>query len=691
MSQNKGNNAPKAANNVAKSANNVAKSANNVAKASNNAPKAANNVAKAANNLAKAANNVAKAVNNGPKAVNNGPKAVNNAPKAANNVAKASNNVAKASNAPKQKFTQQEIKEQAAKLFERVQENKKLIIFCVISLSLLMLAYFYSKNYRVSTSLYNMRSFRNFLYINSKLNTKDNLELKLGDFHIASAFRPYLAINQLLEYCSLDVMKHILSCGVRSVYIDVFNSSLGSNAEPVISSGFKTGQWKLSLNTLKFDDVCHLISSVVFSAGYVNNPEDPFILCLNLNTNGNIKCLNKMKKTIFKRFKRRLLDNSYTYSSKNMAQVPIKELFGKLIIFCSDGYQNSDLEELVNYSWDKPELKKISYHALDPKISKTSAIKMNAFDVLEYNKNNMTIVTPSEQSYYTYNYHSPYFLDAGCQLVMMNYQKVDKQFEKYLTFFKNDSFVRKAANMRGSTYSEKIKMNIKKTVLEDEQEQNPDMSEKCPERPTEDYLAGDDGLYYKSNNSNDLGLCFVTNGNCNCDNSISKLSRPPEKCNNTLWNQSPFSNNTQNTPTSINNLKLCCSTRRINNPLARETNIAPPEETQDLRDNPGLKYFLSKTNTGNSNENNCTEETFRLEDGAPNFSVSTPTITNSNTTNVTIFKCPVTTMEYLEDKQICLLDRNGNSSKKCPDGWKYNGKLDSETYNQDINICCRNN
>ena len=233
--------------------------------------------------------------------------------------------------------------------------------------------------------------------------------------------------------------------------------------------------------------MCHLISSVVFSAGYVNNPEDPFILCLNLNTNGNIKCLNQIKKTIFKRFKRRLLDNSYTYSSKNMAQVPIKELFGKLILFCSDGYQNSDLEELVNYSWDKPELKKISYHALDPKITETSAIKMNSFDVLEYNKTNITIVTPNEKTFFTYNYHSPYFIDSGCQLIMMNYQKSDKHISKYLTFFKNDSFVRKAANMRGSTYSEKIKMNIKKAVLEEEQEQNPDMSEKCPERPSEDY------------------------------------------------------------------------------------------------------------------------------------------------------------------------------------------------------------
>ena len=72
----------------------------------------------------------------------------------------------------------------------------------------------------------------------------------------------------------------------------------------------------------------------------------------------------------------------------------------------------------------------------------------------------MTIVTPHEQAYFTSNYHAPYFWDTGCQLIMMNYQKLDKHLDKYITFFKNESIIRKPSTMRGSTYSEKIKMNI---------------------------------------------------------------------------------------------------------------------------------------------------------------------------------------------------------------------------------------
>ena len=44
--------------------------------------------------------------------------------------------------------------------------------------------------------------------------------------------------------------------------------------------------------------------------------------------------------------------------------------------------------------------------------------------------------------------------------------------------------------------------------------------------------------------------------------------------------------------------------------------------------------------------------------------------------------------DYLKGN-ICLLDKNNNPLKKCPDGWDYNGRLDYDKYQQNINICCR--
>ena len=149
--------------------------------------------------------------------------------------------------------------------------------------------------------------------IDSKVNTRAHRDKKLCDFFIAGAYRPYMVINQRYDYCSLKMLKEILLMGVRSVYIDVFNSSLNENAFPIVTTGIKKGEWKLGLNSFNFEDVCVVIASTVFSNGYVNNFRDPFILCLNLNTNGNVKCLNRIKKTLYKIFRSNLLSNDYMY------------------------------------------------------------------------------------------------------------------------------------------------------------------------------------------------------------------------------------------------------------------------------------------------------------------------------------------------------------------------------------------
>ena len=73
----------------------------------------------------------------------------------------------------------------------------------------------------------------------------------------------------------------------------------------------------------------------------------------------------------------------------------------KIIIISSDGYQSSELEELINHSWNKKHVKKISYHALDPNITDTKVIKLDSSTLKNYNKHNLTIVVPEEESLFT--------------------------------------------------------------------------------------------------------------------------------------------------------------------------------------------------------------------------------------------------------------------------------------------------
>tara|TARA_B110000285_G_C14976777_1_gene539370 strand:- start:49 stop:981 length:933 start_codon:yes stop_codon:yes gene_type:complete len=300
-----------------------------------------------------------------------------------------------------------------------------------------------SFSYREGKALYELGVSKNYMFIDSKLHTLENRDKKLGDFYISSAYRPYLVKHQILGYSSLQIFRNILMGGVRCVYLDVFNSTLNENAYPIVTAGLKEGEWKLGLNSLNFEDVCQTIAITVFSSGYVNNYRDPFILCLNLNTNGNVKCLNKIKNIIYRSFKSNLLNNNYTFSSINMAEVPIKDLLEKVIIFTSGGYENSQLEELVNYSWDKQELNKISYGALDPLVPDSETIKYSSDSLRAFNKNNMTMVVPKEFSLATSNYNPQYAWDSGCQLVFINYNKADANYDSYLTKFRNDSFLPK--------------------------------------------------------------------------------------------------------------------------------------------------------------------------------------------------------------------------------------------------------
>ena len=57
------------------------------------------------------------------------------------------------------------------------------------------------------------------------------------------------------------------------------------------------------------------------------------------------------------------------------------------------------------------------------------------------------MVVPKEFSLTTSNYNTEYALDAGCQLVFINYIKADANYDSYITKFRNDSFLPKPTRL----------------------------------------------------------------------------------------------------------------------------------------------------------------------------------------------------------------------------------------------------
>lgn len=321
----------------------------------------------------------------------------------------------------------------------------KIIFFLVILYIILMIAFILSENYRVNSTIIQLDKYNNATLLNTMYLLKNKRRDKtLKEFHVASSFRPYLAINQLLDYSSEKLITRNVQNGVRCMFFDIFNDSLGENAYPVVSSGFEKGNWRLTLNSLTFETVMKELSKTIFTSGYSPNYNDPFILMLNLKTNKNHKCLNRIQEVLYKYFKDKLLPSKYSYQSRNIADAPMRDLMGKLVILTSQGYENSNLEELINGSWNTDYLKKISYKSLDSDTPRSEAIKMNIDDVRTFNNNGLTIVVPEEDSFFTYNYNPSPFFTSGCQFIFMNYQKNKLHMEPYVTKFKSSSFVEKS-------------------------------------------------------------------------------------------------------------------------------------------------------------------------------------------------------------------------------------------------------
>jgi hypothetical protein len=176
----------------------------------------------------------------------------------------------------------------------------------------------------------------------------------------------------------------------------------------------------------------------------VRNNEDPLIISLDIKTN-NIFVLDKMEKILTDYFQSRYLPNKYGYQKSNIGELKMKDIMSKIIIISSEGYKGSRLEEIINYSWDMDKLNRIHHSDFE---------KQDTLDVTQLKKFNnqyLSIVVPHrEGDFWTDNYSPQKSWDAGCQLVAMNYQRLDGYMDEYITLFRSHSFVLKPSELIAS-------------------------------------------------------------------------------------------------------------------------------------------------------------------------------------------------------------------------------------------------
>lgn len=298
---------------------------------------------------------------------------------------------------------------------------------------------------------------------------KSMLDYRLRDFYIASAYRPYVCYFHKYDYVSVEIFKQIISAGPRMVELEVFNSGYGDKVEPVVSIGDEKGEWKYTLNSVNLREFFNAIGRVAFNNRSCKVFKEPFILYLNLKTNRNVKCLNKIHKYLFAELGQFLLGPSYSYNSKKnnaINDIKLKDCQGRVIVFASTGFEDTDLEELVNYSTvsnhtlnyfkDQRRILRISHDDIvetEEEIEdyvNTDHHKVALKDVANYTKYGFSILTPQVESDSVFRGINPINteagkgLEAGCQFIMMNYQKIDTNMSNYVYIFKDSSLVLKA-------------------------------------------------------------------------------------------------------------------------------------------------------------------------------------------------------------------------------------------------------
>jgi hypothetical protein len=352
------------------------------------------------------------------------------------------------------------------------------IFVCLVFLILVVI--FFSKQFRVYRVTNNMNIYIKFQNMSS-MKIATIKDYRLADFYVCSSYNSAVSGYQLLDYLSTDMVKKVMQCGCRYLEFQLFSNTFGADSTPVISCGFRTGEWKLALNSINFEDVLQTIADNAFrifdgTDGTPNN-QDPLFISLDLKNNYNYLVNNKIQKLISKYLATYLLDPSYNYQAKNIALTRLRDLMGKVIIISSDGYQGSSLEEIINYSWNYPKLKRLHYKTVDDEFEGKSTVNTSTTNttetstststsklqtdvdktksVIEYNElkkfnmSGLTIVVPQKEGdFLTTNFNATNAWELGCQFVCMNFQKIDKNMDIYVNKFKNKAFVLKPKSLR---------------------------------------------------------------------------------------------------------------------------------------------------------------------------------------------------------------------------------------------------
>lgn len=312
-------------------------------------------------------------------------------------------------------------------------------------------------------------NYKNTCYINDNNKDAKIMELTLKDFHVASAYRPYQVAGQTNDICSYSSIKKVIEKGARFHYLDIWSSNpiniYDTLAYPIVRN--KTLMGGGIGYSLKFDKVCEIYKTHSWAG-----TNYPLILYLNLENTvaSNRFVQNKIAQILWSNFNGKFAGAEYSFSRKNIGDIPIKKTFNNIIIITNIYPVEGNLQELVNGvisntiqnsgRLDILSVKDIAYDT-NKKGEKVPIINtpVNTEVIVNSNKSKLGIYIPGDDAKTIFNVIDP-TVDLiqipsdephnklGYNFVAINYQKPGIERDNYIDFFKDSSFKVKDDSLR---------------------------------------------------------------------------------------------------------------------------------------------------------------------------------------------------------------------------------------------------
>ena len=361
----------------------------------------------------------------------------------------------------------------AKEALEFAQQNKKLFVH-IIGITLIviilgsMLSYVSIKMRLLKTNCNNLTGIPSAVNLNSSwITSADPVnQHPIRDFYIKTAYNCCSTGAFSNDYVGTCALEYVIKQGCRCLDFEIYGLSAG---EPIISSSVIDDRClKETYNSVAFDDAMKIISICAFNTdpSKCPNPSDPLLLHFRIKTN-NVATLNSMADSIKTHLESRMLPIDYGHENDgyNLCVTKVSEFLGKVIIIVQSTpllYQNAstDANATANASADaaannnsKNRLFEITNLTSNSAFARclTNFNVINSPDItelIEYNKQKMTVVLPDDDS--NYNPIPPSL--AGCQCIAMCFQYYsDGNLAIYNAMFdkgpNNSAFLLKPQNM----------------------------------------------------------------------------------------------------------------------------------------------------------------------------------------------------------------------------------------------------